>query len=575
MDGTLTGFLGLNSSTTAAELLPIPIDDVDLDTCKLLGPVALAVQAVMGAIVLGGLVIKRMREKPRRKWKIWLADVGKQVVGQFAVHLSNVAISDLIATTRSDNPCSLFALNILIDTTLGVLLIYFLLQWSTQLMQRYQPHYKTGFYGQPFSFSLWAEQAAVYVACLAVMKIVVLVIFFVAPELEDGMSWGLSWIENEEAQVVVVMLLLPLVMNLFQFLLVDSIIRSKDPSSPGVIDQQSDEESLRRGFLETGSDDEDDEGHSAREHSSRRGSARRSMDDDEEYSGLKGGDEDENGKQKEATELLFDADTPIDRHSFESLQARHSYPPSSANSNPVQLPPYSTLPPSNSNRAAAQPSLLPPNQNSGRDNKQSEMELPEAEEEEEDGWGESWTYDVDEDQHESIPLHQHQPLTPTPPKNLFPLPAVPPPTNRTHTPTPPIAPPSPNPPASHLSPPSNNLFRREQEEEEEDNDLDWGLESPSIPQADLDSDDGGDTKPDSVPATPHPTDRETKTPDVVEEHDDDGDDWGFDDSLSEEPPATETSNAVEKALGLDEAQLERQSTIQAPSEIGKELDGLS
>lgn len=91
-------------------------------------------------------------------------------------------------------------------------------------MQRYQPHYKTGYYGNPFSFSLWAEQAAVYVACLAVMKIVVLVIFWVAPELEDGMSWGISWIENEEAQVVVVMLILPLVMNLFQFLIGESAL---------------------------------------------------------------------------------------------------------------------------------------------------------------------------------------------------------------------------------------------------------------------------------------------------------------------------------------------------------------
>jgi hypothetical protein len=47
----------------------------------------------MGAIVIGSLVIKRMRERPRRKWKIWLGDVSKQVVGQAFVHASNVAIS--------------------------------------------------------------------------------------------------------------------------------------------------------------------------------------------------------------------------------------------------------------------------------------------------------------------------------------------------------------------------------------------------------------------------------------------------------------------------------------------------
>jgi hypothetical protein len=38
------------------------------------------------------------------------------------------------------------------------------------------------------------------------------------------MSWGISWIENEEAQVVVVMLILPLVMNLFQFLIGESAL---------------------------------------------------------------------------------------------------------------------------------------------------------------------------------------------------------------------------------------------------------------------------------------------------------------------------------------------------------------
>jgi hypothetical protein len=47
----------------------------------------------MGALVIGSLVIKRMRERPRRKWKIWLGDVSKQVVGQAFVHATNVAIS--------------------------------------------------------------------------------------------------------------------------------------------------------------------------------------------------------------------------------------------------------------------------------------------------------------------------------------------------------------------------------------------------------------------------------------------------------------------------------------------------
>ena len=36
-----------------------------------LGPVALVVQALMGLLVIGALVLKRHRETNRRPWKIW------------------------------------------------------------------------------------------------------------------------------------------------------------------------------------------------------------------------------------------------------------------------------------------------------------------------------------------------------------------------------------------------------------------------------------------------------------------------------------------------------------------------
>jgi hypothetical protein len=39
--------------------------------CKLLGPFAISVQLVMGFVVLGTLVLKRQKEKPKRPWKIW------------------------------------------------------------------------------------------------------------------------------------------------------------------------------------------------------------------------------------------------------------------------------------------------------------------------------------------------------------------------------------------------------------------------------------------------------------------------------------------------------------------------
>lgn len=46
-------------------------------------------------------------------------DVSKQMVGQLYVHGLNILVSDLVAHRSDGNPCVLYFLNILIDTTLG------------------------------------------------------------------------------------------------------------------------------------------------------------------------------------------------------------------------------------------------------------------------------------------------------------------------------------------------------------------------------------------------------------------------------------------------------------------------
>lgn len=70
--------------------------------CQLLGPVALVVQGCMGVFVVLSLVIKRQFEGnvkkgiPRRRWRVWSMDVGKQLIGQGFVHFLNVWVSPLV-----------------------------------------------------------------------------------------------------------------------------------------------------------------------------------------------------------------------------------------------------------------------------------------------------------------------------------------------------------------------------------------------------------------------------------------------------------------------------------------------
>ncbi|BGP29750.1 hypothetical protein JCM10296v2_001495 [Rhodotorula toruloides] len=349
-----------NGSSIAAPILEELGNEVDLATCRLLGPFALVIQGIMGAVVILSLVAKRMREKPRRKWKIWLGDVSKQVVGQAFVHSANIAISDLIALHTSDNPCSLYALNILVDTTLGVLILYYLLRLSTHLMHTTfnQPAYQTGFYGSPFSLSLWGGQAAIYVACLTAMKIVVLVLFWAFPVLEDVMSWMLGWVTDDEAQVFIVMLVLPLVMNLFQFLMVDSILKSKDGAGSdafGARLEETDEEALRRGFLDS-HDDEDEES----DHEGAGGRTGAGYSDQSPKIGR--GDMQPNGRSGEGVRVagkggaergLLDEEEEAGHGANGelfalSMPAQHAYPPAarppSSSTASTTLPPYSAHP---------------------------------------------------------------------------------------------------------------------------------------------------------------------------------------------------------------------------------------
>lgn len=74
-------------------------DPPDNKSCSLVGPVALVVQALMAVLVIASLLVKRQYEGNqrnglrRRKWKVWMYDVGKQLIGQSLIHASNLLVS--------------------------------------------------------------------------------------------------------------------------------------------------------------------------------------------------------------------------------------------------------------------------------------------------------------------------------------------------------------------------------------------------------------------------------------------------------------------------------------------------
>ncbi|KAJ9123903.1 hypothetical protein QFC22_000693 [Naganishia vaughanmartiniae] len=235
-------------------------------TCSLVGPVALVVQALMAVLVIASLLVKRQYEGgksnkqgivvPRRKWKVWVFDVSKQLIGQTLIHGSNLLISDQVAHGGGNNPCSLYFLNVLVDTTIGKSLLshstrkavplvahpdsLLLLYRCARLVSIAEGSHK-GIHRQPNTYTetgeirtriSWAKQLGIYLTALLIMKIFVLVLFAFTldPILLPLAGWILNWMRTW-SQVVFVMAIFPLFMNIIQFCLIDSLIKGRELGS--------------------------------------------------------------------------------------------------------------------------------------------------------------------------------------------------------------------------------------------------------------------------------------------------------------------------------------------------------
>lgn len=263
-------------STISQNATSPPTPPVDGGKCHLLGPFAILVQGALGALALLSLVFKRWRERPQRPVKIWAFDVSKQVFGTVLLHMANLLMSmfsageiqaqiasaaakSVGATIDDDwqpNPCSFYLLNLAIDTTLGIPILLLILKVlhigaARTALANPPESIKSGNYGDPPKASWWLKQSLLYFIGLLGMKICVFVIFQLCPWIVVVGDWALRWTEGNTAlQIAFVMLIFPLIMNAFQYYVIDTFIKKK-PDSDDSASQIShgDSEDERGGLL--------------------------------------------------------------------------------------------------------------------------------------------------------------------------------------------------------------------------------------------------------------------------------------------------------------------------------------
>ncbi|KAL7313789.1 hypothetical protein PS15m_007481 [Mucor circinelloides] len=204
--------------------------------CQLMDGFGIFIQLCLATTAFSTLIFKRQREQPQRPIRIWALDVSKQLAGGIMIHSLNVVAAVFFGVKpeegQKSNPCVWYFLNIFVDTTLGIGILWCILTGFKYLILRLQlTGFQSGVYGEPplmEQLKKWSKQLFVYIVSLIIMKVIVVGLFHLCPWIEDFGDWVLQWtVGNYKLQVVFVMLIFPLVMNIMQFWVIDTFIKHK------------------------------------------------------------------------------------------------------------------------------------------------------------------------------------------------------------------------------------------------------------------------------------------------------------------------------------------------------------
>ncbi|CCF59646.1 hypothetical protein KAFR_0H02370 [Kazachstania africana CBS 2517] len=223
-------------------------------TCKLLGPVSLCIQLLMGLLVVAVLLLKRNYEYPRRKLIVWTYDTTKQIGGSFVIHVLNLGISILKkqnllvrsgGSKDNNEQCDWYFLNLLMDTTVGIPILWFSLHFvektlsifnvknieSGNYFSRHKIHHRQNKNSSNDDehplFVAFCKQFVVFICGLCMMKFAIFIILNYYEQLAEWfadivLSWADPW---PNFQVFLIMFVFPILLNCFQYCCVDNIIK--------------------------------------------------------------------------------------------------------------------------------------------------------------------------------------------------------------------------------------------------------------------------------------------------------------------------------------------------------------
>lgn len=186
------------------------------------------VQCLLAGLAFTCLIVKRFFEPKyvRRSWETWWYDTSKQGIGALVIHMINVYLAPMF----QGDPCTWYIINFLLDSTIGLFIIYIGIRVSQLLAIRKQcPAIMFGEYTAPRS---WLYQTCIYIGLMIIVKLITTLVI----QLD---FWNnvkdivLSPFASPMLELVMVMLVIPFFINILMFWVTDNfLMRHKRKARP-------------------------------------------------------------------------------------------------------------------------------------------------------------------------------------------------------------------------------------------------------------------------------------------------------------------------------------------------------
>lgn len=213
-------FDGLLHSTKMTEMASDP------KRCRLNDDFGLLVQGILAAVAFSTLILKRLREplSERRPVLIWFFDTSKQAVGAMLVHFANIFLANLF----KGDPCTWYLINFLLDSTLGLVVIYICLQFMQGVVRMYDwDNLRFGEYGNPPQCKAWAGQCFLYLWAVIIEKATITLVVQLNFWEEVRRFILLPVKHYPRVELAISMLIIPFVFNAIMFWVVDNFLMRK------------------------------------------------------------------------------------------------------------------------------------------------------------------------------------------------------------------------------------------------------------------------------------------------------------------------------------------------------------